>query len=54
MVLQDAREECPLISEVELKPYFEVILDTDAGRLRIRYRSQQIMIGHSYFTEKTV
>lgn len=54
MVLRDAREECPLISEVELEPHFEVILGTDAGRLRIRYRSQQIMIGHSYFIEKAV
>ena len=54
MVLQDAREECPLISEVELEPHFEVILNTDAGKMRIRYRSQQMMIGHSYFIEKTV
>ncbi len=52
LVLRDAREECPLISEVELESHFEVILDTDTGRLRIRYRSQQIMIGHSYFIEK--
>ena len=54
MVLQDAREECPLISKVELEPHFEVILNTDAGKMRIRYRSQQMMIGHSYFIEKTV
>lgn len=54
MVLRDAREECPLISAIELEPHFEVILNTDAGRLRIRYRSRQIMIGHSYFIEKAV
>ena len=54
MVLRDAREECPLISAIELEPHFEVILNTDAGKLRIRYRSQQIMIGHSYYLEKTV
>ena len=54
MVLRDAKEECPLISAIELEPHFEVILNTDAGKLRIRYRSQHIMIGHSYFIEKTV
>lgn len=54
MVLRDAKEECPLISAIELEPHFEVILNTDSGKLRIRYRSQHIMIGHSYFIEKTV
>lgn len=54
MVLRDAREECPLISAIELEPHFEVILNTDSGKLRIRYRSQHIMIGHSYFIEKIV
>lgn len=53
-VLRDAREECPLISAIELEPHFEAILDTDAGKLRIRYRSQQVMLGHSYFLEKAV
>lgn len=52
MVLQDAKEECPIISAIELEPHFEVLLETDDGKLRIRYRSKGIQIGHSYFLEK--
>lgn len=52
MVLRDAKEECPIISAVELEPHFEVLLETDEGNLRIRYRSKGILIGHSYFLEK--
>ena len=52
MVLQDAKEECPIISAIELEPHFEVLLETDDGKLRIRYRSKEIQIGHSYFLEK--
>lgn len=52
MILQETKEECPLISAIELEPYFEVLLETDAGKLRIRYRSKGIQLGHSYFPEK--
>lgn len=52
MVLQDANEECPLISAVELEPHFDVLLETGDGNLRIRYRSKGIQIGHSYFLEQ--
>ena len=52
-ILQEAKEECPLISAVELEPHFEVILDTEEGKMRIRYRSRGVVIGHSYFLEKS-
>ena len=53
MILQEVKEECPLISAIELEPHFEAILDTEDGKMRIRYRSQGTVIGHSYFLEKT-
>lgn len=53
MILQEAKEECPLISAVELEPHFEVILDTEEGKMRIRYRSRGVVLGHSYFLEKS-
>lgn len=53
MILQEVKEECPLISAIELEPHFEAILDTENGKMRIRYRSQGTVIGHSYFLEKT-
>lgn len=52
LVLKDAQEECPLITAIELEPHFEATLETKEGKLRIRYRSQDVMIGHSYFPEK--
>ena len=53
MILQQAKEECPLISAVELEPHFEVILDTEEGKMRIRYRSRGVILGQSYFLEKS-
>lgn len=53
LVLEDVREECPLIAAIELEPYFEVILKIESGKVRIRFRSRKTKrIGYTYWLER--
>ena len=49
-VLAEARQECPLVSDLELNPYM-VTLQTEEGKLHTKYRSGGTIIGHTYFME---
>ena len=47
LILEEAKEECGLVRDVELEP-FTVVLETEGGDLRIRYRSTGAAIGYTY------